>query len=116
MSVWMWASVGDHGVLNTPLSSALSDVWIDRDLSWLDFNARVLAEALDERAPLPEPVEFLAIFTSNLDEVFMKRMALLREGQTDPERELLDRLREKVLAPSGPPAHCHWPHTNPLPA
>ena len=51
MSVSVWASVGDHGVLNTPLSSALSDVWIDRDLSWLDFNARVLAEAFDERAP-----------------------------------------------------------------
>jgi len=43
------ASIGDHGVLNAPLSSNLSEVWIDRDLGWLDFNERVLAEALSRR-------------------------------------------------------------------
>jgi polyphosphate kinase len=75
------ASVGDHGVLNTPLSGALSEVWIDRDLGWLDFNERVLAEALDERTPLLERAKFLAIFTSNLDEFFMKRMAVLRHAK-----------------------------------
>ena len=36
-----WASIGDHGVLNTKLPQTLSSVWIDRDLSWLDFNQRV---------------------------------------------------------------------------
>jgi hypothetical protein len=52
MSVAAFASIGDHGVLNTRLSQGLSDVWMERDLSWLDFNQRVLAEALDERTPL----------------------------------------------------------------
>ena len=72
------ASIGDNGVLNERLSPELSEVWIDRDLSWLDFNERVLAEALDERTPLLERAKFLAIFTSNLDEFFMKRVAVLR--------------------------------------
>src|SRR5262252_6524847 len=71
------ASIGDHGALNTRLPEELSEVWIDRDRSWLDFNQRVLAEALDQRTPLLERVKFLAIFTSNLDEFFMKRIAVL---------------------------------------
>src|SRR5262245_7101378 len=96
MSVSVWASVGDHGVLNTPLSSALSDVWIDRDLSWLDFNARVLAEAFDERTPLLERVKFLAIFGSNLDEFFMKRMALLRDDTTAGGRRLRAEIRARL--------------------
>jgi polyphosphate kinase len=48
-----------------------------RDLSWLEFNARVLHEALDDRTPLFERVRFLGIFQSNLDEYFMKRMGSL---------------------------------------
>ena len=48
------ASIGDHGVLNSSLPAQLSDIWLDRDLSWLDFNERVLAEALDDRTPLLE--------------------------------------------------------------
>ena len=73
-------SVGDDGVLNKEVSQTLSDVWIDRDLGWLDFNDRVLAEALDERTPLLERAKFLAIFTSNLDEFFMKRVAVSAKG------------------------------------
>ena len=49
----------------------LKEAWFDRDLSWLEFNRRVLAEAIDERVPLLERFKFLAIFTSNLDEFFM---------------------------------------------
>ena len=97
MSAPALASIGDHGVLNAPLSKGLSDVWIDRDLGWLDFNQRVLAEALDERTPLLERAKFLGIFTSNLDEFFMKRMAVLRHGPTETERALLQQLREKLL-------------------
>jgi polyphosphate kinase len=41
--------------------------YINRELSWLDFNARVLHEARDERNPLLERAKFLAIFGSNLD-------------------------------------------------
>jgi polyphosphate kinase len=66
-------SIGDDGVLNKEVSRTLSDVWIDRDLGWLDFNDRVLAEAMDERIPLLERAKFLAIFSSNLDEFVMKR-------------------------------------------
>lgn len=79
------ASIGDQGVLNSRLSPELAEVWIDRDLSWLDFNERVLAEALDKRTPLLERAKFLAIFTSNLDEFFMKRVAVLRQGQTEEQ-------------------------------
>src|SRR5580700_6163070 len=78
-------SLGDDGILNHELSPALADVWLDRDLGWLDFNDRVLAEALDPRNPLLERAKFLAIFTSNLDEFFMKRVAVLRAGCATPE-------------------------------
>jgi polyphosphate kinase len=54
------------------------EAWFDRDLAWLEFNRRVLAEALDERVPLLERLKFLAIFTSNLDEFFMKRVGAMR--------------------------------------
>jgi len=56
----------------------LREAWFDRDLSWLEFNRRVLAEALDERTPLLERLKFLAIFTSNLDEFYMKRVGAMR--------------------------------------
>jgi len=107
MSAPAWASIGDQGVLNTKLSQTLSDVWIDRDLSWLDFNERVLAEALDERTPLLERAKFLAIFTSNLDEFFMKRVAVLRQGNTGVGGALLQRLRNKIVSQLHQQAECY---------
>ena len=72
-------------------------MWVDRDLSWIEFNRRVLAEALDDRTPLLERVKFLAIFASNLDEFFMKRIALLREHVTPERQQLLGRIRDRLL-------------------
>jgi polyphosphate kinase len=56
----------------------LREAWVDRDLSWLEFNRRVLSEALDDRTALLERLKFLAIFTSNLDEFYMKRVGAMR--------------------------------------
>ena len=107
MATTVLASIGDHGVLNAALSPSLPGIWIDRDLSWLDFNERVLAEALDERTPLLERAKFLAIFTSNLDEFFMKRLAVLRHGASEAERALLQQVREKLLPQLERQAECY---------
>ena len=80
---------------------------MDRDLGWLEFNRRVLHEAIDERTPLLERLKFLAIFSSNLDEFFMKRVGLLRRragvgqsphpGQDNASRERLAQIRQRLI-------------------
>ena len=80
--------------------------YLNRELSWLDFNARVLEEALDERVPLLERLKFLAIFSTNLDEFYMVRVAGLRRkvaagaprSHPDPltPAEQLDAIRTRV--------------------
>ena len=54
-------------------------LYVSRELSWLEFNDRVLEEALDEHNPLLERLKFIAIFGTNLDEYFMIRIAALKQ-------------------------------------
>jgi polyphosphate kinase len=88
---------GDEALASAVHDGSLSAVWLDRDLSWIEFNRRVLAEALDERTPLLERLKFLAIFTSNLDEFFMKRIAMLREHITPERQRLICQIRDRLL-------------------
>ncbi len=94
------------GVPGFPNAAGSSGHFLNRDLSWLAFNRRVLHEAMDERTPLLERVGFLAIFASNLDEFFQKRVGSIK-GQIEtgmsavtPDgllpRDLLKQIREEV--------------------
>jgi polyphosphate kinase len=62
----------------TVIDAMPDDRYLNRELSWLDFNARVLALAADTSLPLLERAKFLAIFSSNLDEFYMVRVAGLK--------------------------------------
>ena len=64
-----------------PPSPGLDDpsLYYSRELSWLEFNDRVLEEALDDRNPLLERLKFMAIFSTNLDEYFMIRVAAIKQ-------------------------------------
>jgi polyphosphate kinase len=87
-------------------SLADSALYINRELSWLDFNARVLALARDPVVPLLERCKFLAIFTSNLDEFFMVRVAAVQDALEAgrlpstpdqlPRETVLDRVAARV--------------------
>ena len=98
---------------------------LDRDLSWLQFNQRVVHEAADQRTPLLERLKFLAIANSNLDEFFMKRIGVLTRHMKENASSLAGPqssyrhqqvLREKILAMTAAMADvfpkCHPPRTD----
>jgi polyphosphate kinase len=100
-----------------------TDRYINRELSWLDFNARVLTLAEDTKRPLMERAKFLAIFSNNLDEFYMVRVAeLKRRMQTGLPlrtadgmsiREQLAQITERTAELVARHAHCFedvvWP-------
>ena len=81
---------------------------LNRELSWLSFNERVLQEALDETNPLIERMRFLGIYSNNMDEFFRVRVAYVRrmtmlenqsiQGFDGTASELFDEIRNVVLS------------------
>jgi polyphosphate kinase len=70
---------------STPDCSQDRPIFFNRELSWIEFNSRVLDEGLDRSLPLLERLKFLSIFSTNLDEFFMVRIAGLQEQlETNP--------------------------------
>ncbi len=98
-------------------------LYINRELSWLDFNERVLALGEDRSTPLLERVKFCAIYTTNLDEYYMVRVAGLHDqidaGVENPSQdgltptETIAAIRERVLVLGGRLSECFEAHLRP---
>ena len=88
------------------MSTLPENRFINRELSWLDFNARILQEAANKSVPLIERMRFLGIFSNNMDEFFSIRVATVRrmlgmgrkarKSLSTAPRELLKEIKVKV--------------------
>ena len=106
----MIATLGDEAMpfaTVMPTNALSPDRYINRELSWISFNERVLSQAFDKRTPLLDQAKFSAIFSNNLDEFFMVRVASLKSqveaGITTPSEdgktplEQLLTIRERLI-------------------
>src|SRR5215469_6115357 len=114
--------VMQQNLIPTTISTDLNrpDLYINRELSWIEWNRRVFEEAQDSRQPLLERVKFVSIFDTNLDEFIMIRLAGLKDqiaahvttlspdGLT-PEQQLFA-VRQR-LAPLLHDVRCYWRNT-----
>ena len=86
--------------------------FINRELSWLDFNFRILNEARDKNHPLFERIKFLAITASNLDEFFMVRVASLKNISSvdsgNKMAELIQTYPDELLRPEQIQQQSNW--------
>lgn len=102
---WLWPR-RNYALKESAVSPSTEKFSLDKELSWLSFNERVLQEAADNSVPLVERVRFLGIYSNNMDEFFRVRVAEVRRATLlsslkdgrNYSRHLMAKIQTKVLA------------------